>query len=300
VGIPLFYRTLTILVGCLIILSALFMLVGQVAFARQDVIAFTSNRSGSLDLYLIDTRLKIIHDLTFQSTENFSPAWSPDGRQLAFASRRNGLPGLFVTDLGREVRAVTNGGGISSFPEWSNEGSHLTYVSSGMRSLRMQSVDVVSSETHVIHTGPPVPQSRASWSPVQDTLAFAGSEGITHGIYLVEADGTNVRQIANQRTQRATPIDSAWRAPAWSPDGTRIAYSNNGINIVDLLSGEVEQLSRGFHGAPSWSPDGQRLAFVTVEGGNWDIYIMNAEGGSVQRLTYHARADFDPVWKPYD
>lgn len=80
-----------------------------------------------------------------------------------------------------------------------------------------------------------------------------------------------------------------------NPDG------RNHIFTLDLASGRVSQLTSGrnHHDQhPKWSPDGRRLSFVSSRGGNFDLYVMNADGTNVERLTDHPANDFDPMWMP--
>jgi hypothetical protein len=86
-----------------------------------------------------------------------------------------------------------------------------------------------------------------------------------------------------------------WGSPDWSPDGSQIVFARDG-------SGEVNLTNRGsYNGFPSWSPDGSKIAFVSDLHGNWvagdaDIYVMNTDGSNVERLTYDGSAA--PAWSP--
>lgn len=80
-----------------------------------------------------------------------------------------------------------------------------------------------------------------------------------------------------------------------NPDG------RNHIFTIDLASGRVTQLTTGrnHHDQhPKWSPDGSRISFVSSRAGNFDLYVMNADGSGVMRLTDHPANDFDPIWMP--
>lgn len=75
----------------------------------------------------------------------------------------------------------------------------------------------------------------------------------------------------------------------------------NHIFTLDLATGRVRQLTSGANHHdqhPKWSPDGTRLSFVSSRGGNFDLYVMNADGTNVQRITDHPANDFDPMWMP--
>ena len=75
----------------------------------------------------------------------------------------------------------------------------------------------------------------------------------------------------------------------------------NHIFALNLATGQVSQLTSGrnHHDQhPKWSPDGTRISFVSSRGGNFDLYVMNADGTNVTRLTDHPAADYDPIWMP--
>ena len=75
----------------------------------------------------------------------------------------------------------------------------------------------------------------------------------------------------------------------------------NHIFALDLASGRVSQLTSGrsHHDQhPRWSPDGRRLSFVSSRSGNFDLFVMDADGTNVTRLTDHPANDFDPIWMP--
>lgn len=77
--------------------------------------------------------------------------------------------------------------------------------------------------------------------------------------------------------------------------------ARNHLFTLDLATRKVTQLTSGrnHHDQhPKWSPDGRRISFVSSRGGNFDLYVMNADGTNVTRVTDHAANDFDPIWMP--
>jgi len=114
---------------------------------------------------------------------------------------------------------------------------------------------------------------------------------------MMRADGT--------RQERLTHHPATDKAPAWSPDGTRLAFTSNrgghfDIYLLHLNNGEIEHLTENpFEDeAPAWSPDGNTLVFHSKRELNWDIYVVNVDTGVEQRLTDQPLMDTYPAWSP--
>jgi Tol biopolymer transport system component len=94
-------------------------------------------------------------------------------------------------------------------------------------------------------------------------------------------------------------------APAWSPDGAKIAFTafrhGNGEIYTMATNGRMQvRLTRteAHDDHASWSPDGTRIAFSSTRDGNYEVYVMNANGSDILRLTDHPQADYGPAWSP--
>ncbi len=94
-------------------------------------------------------------------------------------------------------------------------------------------------------------------------------------------------------------------SPAWSPDGSKLAYVSfesrrSEIYIQNIASGERERIAGGdgINSSPAWSPDGRRLAVALSRGGQTDIYVVDVASGDMRRLTDHHSIDTEPTWAP--
>lgn len=94
-------------------------------------------------------------------------------------------------------------------------------------------------------------------------------------------------------------------SPAWSPDGSEVAYvsfetSRPAIYRQNLMTGDREQLTNftGLNSSPAWSPDGSAMAMVLSKDGNPDLYLMDLATRELTRLTQHYAIDTEPTWMP--
>ncbi len=151
--------------------------------------------------------------------------------------------------------------------------------------------------------------SYPSWSPDGKQIVFQigplMSPGSVHDIYIVNADGTNLRRLP----RRGKTVDQ----PSWSPDGKQIAFSSAkkagptkwdlkwDICVMDPSGSHFRELTRDGKNAaaPAWSPDGTRIAFS--ENGaaedTTEIYVMNADGSNARQLTHLKHISW-PTWSP--
>jgi Tol biopolymer transport system component len=139
----------------------------------------------------------------------------------------------------------------------------------------------------------------AALSPDQSKVAFVRPTGTGYRLMMLNADGTNLRELVGERKYL--------RAPHWHPDGARLVYgsgssgSNVGIYTINANGTEEKQITEaGNASLPDWSPDGKKLAFVSSRAGTGlDIYTMNADGSNLVRVADTPDyAEWSPRWSP--
>jgi len=168
-------------------------------------IAFTSDHEGSADIYVIaELNEHTMRRLTSEPSNESDPSWSPDGAHIAFTSDRDGTHEIYVMNAsGSQQRRLTTPPTEASELAWSPDGKRIAYVTrSGLSVINTDGSGARGLVTYLRAMSP-------SWSPDSREIAFQGMEKSDFDIYVVNSDGSNVRNL----TRNA----AADYRPSWSP-----------------------------------------------------------------------------------
>ena len=265
-----------------------------------------SQESPGIFLLSIDIRTK--QRLTSpQRGFDTHPAFSPDGRHLAFARFSSGWVGdihvLALDDDGTpsgEERRLTNDQRDIQGLDWTADGRSVVFSSNRLGGQRLWSVPVSGGEPElfgVAGEGASLP----SVSRQGNRLAYVRT-ALDSNIW--RTVGPLAREREPGRRERLIASTREDYSPHYSADGKRIVFDSNrsgteevwvcdsdGTNPVQLTSFGGPPV-----GVPRWSPDGEWIAFDSRKEGDANIYVIRASGGPARRLTLHPRADARPSW----
>jgi Tol biopolymer transport system component len=252
---------------------------------------------------------------------NGYPTWSPNGRELAFASNRGGPWQIYVLRVADcTVRQVTSHPAGGWQPDWSPDGRRIAFLGSaeehiwvvgadgrGLRRLaRGRRADYYepawspNGRLIAFRRGAPpgtiytmTPTGRAvrrlrvgagpAWSPNGRLIAFVGRDA---GTWVMRADGSRPRRVKAAAANGDQDLD-------WAPDGRRLVIAastaTEGLTLFvkDVRGGRARHLAASGNAySPSWSPNGRWIAFMRPTADNAeDLFLIRPDGGGLRRLT---------------
>ncbi len=197
------------------------------------------------------------------------------------------------------MRRLTELPGPEKHPHLSPDGRQLIYSSSAAGNADVYLLRVGGDRAVNLTAGSPADDSQEKFSPDGEKIVFR-SERDGGGLFTMGATGESVRRVTDFGMD-----------PCWSPDGRRLAFGTEAVDdpysrqslstlwTVELATGQKKQLTTtGDAVQPAWSPDGRHIAYWANTGGQRDIWIIAADGGTPVAVTQDRFTDWSPVWSP--
>jgi TolB protein len=223
-------------------------------WAPDRAIAYTSYRSGFPDIIVADIFGKRTNSTPAKGTpddHNFLPAFSPDGKRIAFMSNRDGNPEIYVMNRdGSNVRRLTNHPATDVTPTWAPSGAQLAFTSdrTGRPQIWIMNADGSGQQQITRESW----CDRPTWSPAPfNEIAYSSQAGGGYDIRIFDFATRSVKSITNG--------EGSNESPAFSPNGRHLAFSSSRagkyqIFTVDRTGENVRQITKsGDNRFPNWS-----------------------------------------------
>lgn len=227
-------------------------------------VAFMRRVADKVQLFAVNADGTEERQLTTEG-ENFDASWSPDSTQLAFVGRHNGSQEIYTMQRDGSIQTPITANTIEEFD--------------------------------------------LAWSPMTDQIAFYGRK---------QTESVGALYLLDRQTRALTNLTAgmhlAGNKPDWSPDGSRLVFSafpdnenDAELYTVDPDAADLRKLTDNNptdfanlanEYEPRWSPDGTQIAFYADYDGVFQVYLMNADGSNIQRLTYSEFTASNPCWLP--
>ncbi len=223
------------------------------------------------------------------------PAWSPDGRKMAYVSFEQKKPVIYVQNLADGKRlALANFRGSNSSPAWSPDGSKLAIVLSKDETSQIYLIDAKGGDLKRISTGGAL-ETEPVFSPNGEWLYYTSDRGGNPQIYRVPVTGGVAKRMTFEGDYNASP--------ALSRDGKLLAYIHRRdgrfhIAALELATGQTQVLTDTQQDeSPSFAPNSRTILYATLVGGRGVLATVSADGRIKQRLS-QAGDLREPAWSP--
>ena len=278
-------------------------------------IAFTSYRDGNgttdnQEIYVMNPDGTSQTNLTNTAlgTQDFLPAWSPNGNKILFSRQQDGSTNVDVyvmdTNGSNQVNLTSNSSASDIAYSWSPDGTKIAFRSDRDGSDPVNSLEIYvmnadgSNQTRL--TSNAFGDTQPDWSPDGTTIAFLSNRDGNFEVYTMNADGSNQTNISNNAANDQQPRWQTLKANGQIVFAARRDRPTTEIYTMSPSGGGVARLTNiaGGNLDPAWSPDGTKIAFRSGRDGNSEIYTMNADGSNQTRITNNAALDSQPAWSP--
>lgn len=266
----------------------------------------------------------ITKQLTHGNSDNYSPIFSPDGTQIAFASFRLDNGEIYLMNLkGHIQRRVTYTTDFNDTSPAFLKNPNYIFYSSEPKSSREVKIVLQGSGSTAIYTGfnvthihskitrPIIPISFGARvpraSPSGNQIVYESNSDENLELFLLDLNGLNPTHITSEQInpKRITHNETDDGSPAFFPEGDQIVFvsSRNDINqlyTIDIDGKNEKHLNPNRYDCynPAVSPDGKTIAFVSARDADWEVYLIDSDGKNERKITSGVGRSIQPTFSP--
>jgi len=259
-------------------------------------LAYVLKRGNGYELQISDADGQNPQVALRSSEPIISPAWSPDGRSLAYVSFQTGKPVVYVHHLSGKQIAVANYKGNNSAPAWSPDGSRLAVALTRDGLSQIYSVNASGGDLKRL-TQSPLIDTEPFYSPDGASIYFTSDRSGSPQIYRMSATGG--------AAQRVTFNSGYSISPRISPDGANLVYVSRAEGVYRIVSmslstGNEFFLTNGPNDqSPSFAPNGMQVLYAAVQNGRSVLAVVSSDGRVRQTLSILNGEIREPTWGPF-
>jgi hypothetical protein len=267
--------------------------------AQASLLCLTGRPPGNhaRDIVLVDYHGKVQQRLVADGALNLAPILSPDQRQLAYTSYREGTPSIYLRDLkNAKDERLTSRPGIALPGAWSPDGRYLALSKSenGNSDIFLYDLKRRHMRRLTTHSGIDI---SPSFAPDSQRLVFTSSRSGSSQIYLTDVNGRTPQRLTEEGHYNAAPV--------WSPQDDWIAFIGRApeqtleLYVIRDDGTELRRVTIGgstIEDAPTWSPDGRAILYTRVHGDIRQRRIVDLDGHRDRELPGHGQMCHSPQW----
>ena len=262
-------------------------------------LVFNSFRDGNNEIYLANPDGKDPFRLTEHAASDTEPAISPNGREVIFTSERDGNGEIYVVNsVGGPAWNLTKHPATDGWARWSPNGQQIVFHSNRDQNFEIYVMNADGTDQRRLTTYTGIDMF-PDWSPNGKEIVFRRDTDLY------------VLNLADDTLRRLTAANALNQMAAWSPNGQQLVFMSNregypsvfimnadGSGQTNLTPKDPQHLSSVWNSrAPSWSKNGRQIYFMSFRPdtqGDTEIFVMNADGSGLERLTTSGGVDGNP------